>query len=49
MGLRLLSYHNVHFLVELMEGIRDSLENKSFQLFHQSFLNKYRIKREDDS
>jgi queuine tRNA-ribosyltransferase len=49
LGLRLLSYHNVHFLVELMEGIRDSLENKSFQLFHQSFLNKYRIKREDDS
>ena len=49
LGLRLLSYHNVHFIVKLMEGIRDSLENKSFQLFHQSFLNKYRIKREDDS
>ncbi|MGE5544014.1 MAG: tRNA guanosine(34) transglycosylase Tgt [Bacillota bacterium] len=47
LGLRLLSYHNVYFLVELMKRIRESLENKCFPDFHRDFLNKYRIKREE--
>mgnify|MGYP000908415005 CR=1 FL=1 len=45
LGLRLLSYHNVYFLVELMKRIRESLQNNSFLNFYQEFLNKYRIKR----
>lgn len=49
LGLRLLSYHNVYFLVELMKRIRESLENNNFQAFHRSFLNKYWIKREENS
>jgi queuine tRNA-ribosyltransferase len=47
LGLRLLSYHNVYFLVELMKRIRGSLENGSFLAFRQDFLSKYRIKREE--
>ncbi len=48
LGLRLLSYHNVHFLVELMKRIRESLENNTFEVFRRSFLNKYRTKREEN-
>ena len=48
LGLRLLSYHNVHFLVELMKRIRESLENNTFEVFRRSFLEKYRTKREED-
>jgi len=48
LGLRLLSYHNVYFLVKLMKNIRESLENNSFWVFRRDFLKKYRIKREED-
>lgn len=48
LGLRLLSYHNVYFLVELMKGIRESLENDSFLAFRRDFLSRYKIKREAD-
>ncbi|NLV16075.1 MAG: tRNA guanosine(34) transglycosylase Tgt [Syntrophomonadaceae bacterium] len=44
LGLRLLSYHNVHFLVELMMNIREALENGRFVDFRHDFLAKYLLK-----
>ncbi|MGI6550244.1 MAG: tRNA guanosine(34) transglycosylase Tgt [Syntrophomonadales bacterium] len=49
LGLRLLSYHNVYFLVKLMRNIRESLVNNNFLSFRRDFLNKYKIKREEES
>lgn len=49
LGLRLLSYHNVYFLVKLMKNIRESLVNNSFLTFRRDFLSKYQIKREEDN
>ncbi|NLB19011.1 MAG: tRNA guanosine(34) transglycosylase Tgt [Syntrophomonadaceae bacterium] len=44
LGLRLLSYHNVYFLIELMMNIRDALKNGRFVDFRQGFLEKYLTK-----
>lgn len=41
LGLRLLSYHNVYFLVKLMEGIRKALSEGDFEGFRQGFLERY--------
>ncbi len=45
LGLRLLSYHNVHFLVELMRDIREALKNDRFSDFRDDFLSKYQTRR----
>lgn len=42
LGLRLLSYHNVYYLVELMRGIRKALANNSFNEFRTAFWEQYR-------
>jgi queuine tRNA-ribosyltransferase len=41
LGLRLLSYHNIYFLVKLMEGIRNSLAEGRFMEFRREFLDQY--------
>jgi len=37
----LLTTHNLHFLLKLMEGIRASIENDSFKEYKRSFYEKY--------
>ena len=40
-GVRLLSYHNVHFYVRLMERIRTAIDQDSYAQFEKEFLSKY--------
>jgi queuine tRNA-ribosyltransferase len=40
---RLLSYHNVYFLIKLMEQIRSSIQVGDFTSFYESFYQKYRF------
>ena len=40
---RLLSYHNVYFLVNLMENIRSAINLGMFSTFYHDFLNTYRF------
>jgi len=40
-GIRLTSYHNVSFLVNLMDKIRSSIENGSLLAFRQHFYDRY--------
>lgn len=41
LGMRLLSYHNVYFYINLMKGIRSSLDEGTFEEFKNDFLKKY--------
>ncbi|MGI5912407.1 MAG: tRNA guanosine(34) transglycosylase Tgt [Syntrophomonadaceae bacterium] len=40
---RLLSYHNIYFLVKLMENIRDAIKKGNFTDFYHHFINTYRL------
>ncbi|MCA9400368.1 MAG: tRNA guanosine(34) transglycosylase Tgt [Candidatus Omnitrophica bacterium] len=40
-GLKLITYHNVYFYVNLMKDIRESLDEDRFADFHQQFLQEY--------
>lgn len=40
---RLLSFHNVCFLLKLMRDIRDSIRNDDFNSFYNKFFNDYRF------
>ncbi|MDD3995817.1 MAG: tRNA guanosine(34) transglycosylase Tgt [Bacilli bacterium] len=40
---RLLSYHNVYFILKLMEKMRKSLQEGKFSSFCEKFYNKYRF------
>lgn len=42
LGLRLMSLHNLHFLIDLMRKIRESIIQDSFSEFRQNFWTKYR-------
>lgn len=44
---RLLSYHNIYFLHELMENIRSAIRTGCFSGFYQSFLEDYNCKEQD--
>ncbi len=44
LGLRLLSYHNVYFLVNLMENIRDAILRGDFLRFSHNFFSRYQLK-----
>ncbi|MGE5371761.1 MAG: tRNA guanosine(34) transglycosylase Tgt [Solirubrobacterales bacterium] len=44
LGLRLLSYHNVNFLIQLMGSIRKVLEDDGFQAFRSRFYEQYRVR-----
>jgi queuine tRNA-ribosyltransferase len=39
---RLLSIHNIRFLIKLTEDIRESIKNDKFTEFKKSFINKYK-------
>jgi len=41
LGLRLLSLHNVHFFLKMMEGVRKAIAGDKFVEFKKEFLNKY--------
>lgn len=41
LGLRLASIHNIHFLLNLMENIRESIRNDNFLEFKDDFYEKY--------
>ncbi|MDD7761825.1 MAG: tRNA guanosine(34) transglycosylase Tgt [Ezakiella sp.] len=41
LGARLLSYHNIHFLLNLMENIRKSIEEDRFLEYKEEFYRKY--------
>ena len=40
-GGRLLSIHNIRFLIKMTEEIRTSIENDNFQEYKEEFINKY--------
>jgi queuine tRNA-ribosyltransferase len=40
---RLLSYHNVYFLLKLMEDIRKSIKNGEFDIYYKKFYENYRF------
>ncbi len=40
---RLLSYHNVHFLIHLMGSIRNALKEGEFTRYYREFFDKYRF------
>lgn len=44
---RLLSYHNIYFLHELMENIRSAIRTGCFSDFYQSFLEDYNSREQD--
>jgi queuine tRNA-ribosyltransferase len=41
LGGRLLSIHNIRFLIKLTEDIRDSIKNDTYEDFKNNFINKY--------
>ena len=41
LGMRLLSLHNVHFLVALMRAARDSIANGEFDAWSRRWLDRY--------
>ena len=41
LGIRLLSMHNLRFLIRLMENIREALRKENFLEFRQEFYRKY--------
>ena len=41
LGLRLLSLHNVHFLVALMRAARDAIANRTFDAWSRRWLDRY--------
>ncbi len=40
-GARLLSIHNIRFLIKLMEELRESIKNKTLNEYREDFLRKY--------
>ena len=42
LGLRLASVHNLHFILRLMEGIRQAILDNGFESFRRDFHNTYR-------
>ncbi len=47
LGLRLITLHNLHFYLHLMEKIRASIEDGSFGEFRKSFVSNYQIRATD--
>lgn len=47
-GLRLMTIHNLHFLLNLMQEIRQSIEKDTFPTFKKKFLKKFHQKDEKD-
>jgi len=45
LGLRLVSLHNIHFYVKLIETFRDRIKEKSFESFRKEFKRNYKKRR----
>ena len=45
LGGRLLSIHNIRFLVKLVEEIREAIKKDSFMEYKESFINKYNLNK----
>jgi len=43
LGLRLLSYHNIYFLIELIENIKSAIQNKQMETFYNNFMQQYQL------
>jgi len=41
LGLRLVSWHNIHFYLKLMSGVREAIRQERFSEFKKTFLVKY--------
>ena len=44
LGQRLLSIHNLRFLIKIMENIRESIKNDNFLAYKEEFINRYKNK-----
>ena len=44
LGGRLLSIHNIRFLIKMTEEVRDSIKNDKFIEYKKSFIDKYSSK-----
>ena len=42
LGVRLTTYHNLYFFIDLMNKIKDAIANKSFMTFRENFYKKYK-------
>jgi len=47
LGLRLLTIHNVYFLVDLMEQIRKNILNDKFEKFKKTFIKRFKYEKQD--
>lgn len=47
LGGRLLSIHNIRYLVKLVEEIREAIKNDSFDNYKKEFINKYESKKKE--
>jgi queuine tRNA-ribosyltransferase len=45
LGLRLMTIHNLHFLLNLMREIRENIEKNTFKTFKKKFLKKFKSKK----
>ena len=43
LGLMLITWHNIHFYLNLMKKIRKAIEKKEFENFEKTFLSKYNL------
>ena len=44
LGARLITIHNLRFLIKLIENIRESIKNDNFLEFREEFYRKYNVK-----
>src|SRR6266496_4316509 len=47
LGLRLITLHNLHFYLDLMQQAREHIENQKFDEFRKSFLSNYKARVAD--
>ena len=48
-GARLLSIHNIRFLIRLVEGAREAIKNGTYETYKEEFINKYKGAYEKDN
>ena len=48
LGQRLATYHNLHFLLKLMDNARNAILNEKFQEYKEEFLKNYAMGKESD-
>ncbi len=41
LGLMLLTWHNIHFYLNIMKNIREAIKKQEFEKFEKTFLDKY--------